>query len=107
MEQFVSLLSPYAPHICEELWQALGHEATLAYEPWPKFDPELAKDDLIDIPVQFKGKLRTKIQVPPDISKDDLEQAALSDAKVQEHLAGKEIVKTIVVPGRLVNFVVK
>ena len=107
MEQFVLLLSPYAPHIAEELWQALGHSESLAYETWPKFHAELAKDDLIEVPVQFKGKVRTKIQVPPDISKDDLEQAALADVKVQEQLAGKEILKTIVVPGRLVNFVVK
>ena len=107
MEQFVLLLSPYAPHIAEELWQALGHSDTLAYQPWPKFDAELAKDDLVEIPVQFKGKLRAKIKVPPDISKADLEKAALAEEKVQEQLAGKEIIKTIVVPGRLVNFVVK
>ena len=106
MEQFVLLLSPYAPHIAEELWQALGHSESLAYETWPKFDAELAKDDLIEVPVQFKGKVRTKIQVPPDISKDDLEQAALADVKVQEQLAGKDILKTSVVPGRLLNFVV-
>jgi len=107
MEQFVLLLSPYAPHIAEELWQVLGHDRTLAYEHWPAFEADLAKDETIEIPVQFKGKLRTKIQVPPEISKEDLEQAALSDAKVQELLDGKEIVKTIVVPGRLVNFVVR
>ena len=107
MQQFVLLLSPYSPHIGEELWAFLGGGDTLAYEPWPKFDPELAKDDLIEIPVQIKGKLRAKIQVPPDTSKEDLEQAALNDPKVQELLAGKQIVKTIAVPGRLVNFVVK
>ena len=107
MEQFVLLLSPYAPHICEELWQALGHSETLAYQPWPEFNPDLAKDDTIEIPVQIKGKLRAKIQVPADISAEDLKQAALADPRIQELLEGKQIVKEIVVPGRLVNFVVK
>ncbi|MCA9268242.1 MAG: leucine--tRNA ligase, partial [Planctomycetales bacterium] len=91
MEPFVLLLAPYAPHMAEELWQALGHGQSLAHTPWPKFDPLLAKEDAIEIPVQIKGKLRAKISVPPDTSKDDLEQAALADAKVQELLAGQTV----------------
>jgi len=107
MEKLVLMLSPYAPHICEELWQVLGHDSTLAYEPWPDFDEALTQENEIEIPVQIKGKTRAKIMVPADISKDDLEAAAQADEKVTDLLAGKEIVKTIVVPGRLVNFVVQ
>jgi len=107
MESFLLLLSPFAPHISEELWSLLGHQETLAYKPWPKFDPELARESSVEIPVQVLGKVRAKISVSPDISKDDLEAAAKADEKIVELLAGKTIVKTIVVPGRLVNFVVK
>jgi len=107
MEKFVLLLAPMAPHIAEELWQVLGHNQTLAYEPWPQFDEALTKDDKVEIPIQIKGKLRHKIQVPADIDKAALEELALNDAKVQELLSDKQVVKTIVVPGRLVNFVVK
>jgi leucyl-tRNA synthetase len=107
MERFVLLLSPFAPHIAEELWQALGHTHSLAHEPWPEFDPELAKEDLIEIPVQINGKLRSKILVPPDTDAKQLEAAARADARTMELLAGKQIVKVIPVPGRLINFVVK
>ena len=107
MERFVLLLSPFAPHICEELWELLGNESTLAYEPWPEFDEALTKDETIEIPVQIKGKVRAKISVAPDVSKEDLEAAARADEKIAKELKGKEVVKTIVVPGRLVNFVVK
>jgi leucyl-tRNA synthetase len=107
MEQFVLLLSPFAPHFGEELWGLLGHDATLAYEPWPPCDESYLIESTIEIPVQVLGKLRGKIQVPPDISKDDLIAAAKADDKVRPWLEGKTIVKEIVVPGRLVNFVVK
>ena len=107
MESFVLLLSPFAPHIAEELWQLLGHKETLAYEPWPEFDEALTKDDMVEIPVQIKGKLRGRITVPADMGRTELEEAAKSDEKIATHLAGKQIVKTVVVPGRLVNFVVK
>ncbi len=107
MEKFVLLLSPFAPHIAEELWQALGHRDSLAHEPWPKFDPSLAKKDTVEIPVQINGKLRAKITVASGADAAILESAARSDERVQELLSGKQVVKVIVVPGRLVNFVVK
>ncbi|MEZ6114978.1 MAG: leucine--tRNA ligase [Pirellulaceae bacterium] len=107
MEPFVLLLSPMAPHLAEELWQLLGHDTTLAYEPWPEFDEAMTKDSSIEIPVQINGKLKSKVTVAADATKEDLEAAAKADEKIAEQLASKQIVKAIVVPGRLVNFVVK
>jgi leucyl-tRNA synthetase len=107
IEKLVLLLSPFAPHIAEELWQALGHKQSLAYEPWPEFDPALAKEDTVEVPVQINGKLRSKITVASDVDKNQLESAARADEKVRDLLGGKHVVKVIVVPGRLVNFVIK
>jgi leucyl-tRNA synthetase len=107
MEKLVLLLSPFAPHLAEELWQLLGHEKTLAYEPWPTYDEDLIKEDTIEVPVQVNGKLRSLIRVPAGADKAEIEAAARADARIEELLAGKTIVKIVVVPGRLVNFVVK
>ena len=107
MEQFVLLLSPFAPHIAEELWQVLGHDRTLAYEPWPVCDQSLLVEDEVEIPVQFKGKVKAKVKVPADADQAKIEEIARADDKVAALLDGKEVIKTIVVPGRLVNFVVK
>ncbi|MBA4188899.1 MAG: leucine--tRNA ligase [Planctomycetaceae bacterium] len=106
LEPFVLLLAPYAPHVAEELWQALGHKTTLAYEPWPKFDPELAKADEIEIPVQVNGKLKTVLKVPAEIDDAALEAAAMADEKVKEALAGKLVKKVIVKSKKMVNLVV-
>mgnify|MGYP000942073260 CR=1 FL=1 len=107
MEKLTQLLSPFAPHLAEELWEALGHKRTLAYEPWPQYDPAMLREDTLEIPVQVNGKLRAKIQVAADCDKDTLEAAARDNPRVAELLVGKTIVKTIVVPGRMVNYVVK
>jgi leucyl-tRNA synthetase len=107
LEKFVLLLSPFAPHIAEELWQALGHSGSLAYEPWPQFDPALAKEDTVEVPVQINGKLRSKITVATGADQAALEAAARVDEKVRDLLHRKDVVKVIVVPGRLVNFVIK
>lgn len=107
MEQFVLLLSPFAPHLGEELWELLGHDTTLSYEPWPKCDESYLIESTIEIPVQVLGKLRGKVQVPPDISEEDLIEVAKNDEKVKPWLEGKTIIKVIIVAGRLVNFVVK
>jgi leucyl-tRNA synthetase len=107
MESFVLLLSPMAPHIGEELWRALGYAKSLAYEPWPKYEEALTRDAMIEIPVQINGKVRARIDVPADISKSELLAMAKADERVQAILEGKQIDKKIVVPGRLVNFVVK
>jgi len=107
LEKFVLLLSPFAPHIAEELWHALGHSTTLAHEQWPEFDPALAREDTIEVPVQINGKVRSKINVPAEADKSALETAARADERIDELLRGKQVVKTVVVPGRLVSFVVK
>ena len=105
MEKLVLLLAPFAPHMAEELWEALGHTTTLAYEPWPTFDEAALKEDTIEIPIQINGKLRGKISVSADADKAALEAAARSDAKIAELLAGKTNMKAVVVPRRMVSFV--
>jgi leucyl-tRNA synthetase len=105
IDPFVLLLSPFAPHLAEELWHALGHPATLAYEPWPSYDEALTRHDEIEVPVQVNGKLRSKVTVPADADQKALETAALADERIQELLAGKSPKKVIVVKGKLVNVV--
>jgi leucyl-tRNA synthetase len=106
METFTLLLAPMAPHLAEELWELLGHEETLAYAPWPTFDPELLKDDETVIPVQVNGKLRVRVVVPSNADRGDIEAAAWADERIKALLAGKTLRKIIVIPGKLVNFVV-
>ena len=106
LETFVLLLSPFAPHLAEELWRALGHQNTLAYHPWPTHDPALTKADEIEVPVQINGKVRSKVTVPAGIGEADLREIALADERIQELIAGKQIRKVIVVPRKLVNIVV-
>ncbi len=105
MESFVLLLSPFAPHIAEELWLTLGHENSLAYEAWPKFDEALTVDSTVEIPVQIMGKIKSKIVVARGMSKDDLLATAKADPKIMALLEGKTIRKEIAVPDRLVNIV--
>jgi leucyl-tRNA synthetase len=106
METFVLLLAPMAPHLAEELGQILGHEKTLAYEPWPGYDPALLKDDEVEVPVQVNGKLRARVLVPADADGTAIEAAARQDERIVALLDGKTIRKVVVVPGKLVNFVV-
>jgi leucyl-tRNA synthetase len=103
----VLLLAPFAPYLAHELWEMLGENGSLIRESWPKYDPALAKEDEIEIPVQVNGKLRGLIVVPVDTPKEKLEQLALADPKIQGLIAGKQVVKVIVVPGKLVNIVVR
>ncbi|MGL4943409.1 MAG: leucine--tRNA ligase [Thermoguttaceae bacterium] len=107
MEKFLLVLAPLAPHIAEELWQLLGHKTTLAYEPFPAFDEDAIRETELEIPVQIGGKLRSKIVVAADATEDDMERLARADEKIAELLAGKTVVKKIIVRGKMVNFVVK
>jgi leucyl-tRNA synthetase len=107
VQSLVLLLAPFAPHLCEELWRVLGHGESLACTPWPIFDPDLAIDDQREYVVQLNGRVRHKIVADADIAADMLLALTKADRRVKELLAGKEIVKEIAVPGRLVNFVVR
>ena len=107
LETFVLCLAPFAPHLGEELWEFLGHDKSLAYEPWPKYDPAALVEDEIEIPVQVLGKLRGRIKVPVSATPADMEAAAKANADVARFLDGKTIVKVIAVPKRMVNFVVR
>jgi leucyl-tRNA synthetase len=106
LETFVLLLSPFAPHLAEELWSALGHTKSIAYEPWPSYDPALTKSDEKEIPIQVNGKLRAKITVISDIDDESLKKLALADQRIRDLVEGKTIKKIIVVPGKLVNIVI-
>jgi leucyl-tRNA synthetase len=103
----VLLLAPFAPHLAHELWEMLGEKGSLLRAPWPRYDPALAKEEEIEIPVQINGKLRGLIVVPVDSSKEIIHERALSDDKIKSAIAGKQVVKVIVVPGRLANVVVR
>ncbi len=108
IEALVVMLAPFSPHVAEELWEGLWHAGgLLKAAPWPIADPELAKKEELEIPVQVNGKLRSRVVVAPDISEEDLRAMALADAKVQSFIDGHQVVKVIVVPQRLVNVVVK
>jgi leucyl-tRNA synthetase len=103
----VLLLAPFAPYLASELWEILGEEGSLLRAPWPKYDPELAKEEELEIPVQVNGKVRGKIIVSADADNAILQERALADEKVKAAIVGKQIVKVIMVPGKLVSVVVK
>ncbi len=105
LERFVLVLAPFAPHLAEELWSRLGHERSLAWEPWPEHDPSMLVADTIEYPVQILGKMRGKITVPAGADAKAVEAAALADEKIAALLAGKTVRKLIVVPGKIVNIV--
>jgi leucyl-tRNA synthetase len=105
LEPLVLMVAPLAPHIGEELWQRLGHEESLAYEPFPEPDPAYLVDDEVEIPVQVNGKVRSRVRVSVDADAEALESAARADDRVRGLLEGVEIRKVVAVPGRLVNFV--
>jgi leucyl-tRNA synthetase len=107
LEPFALLLSPFAPHLAEELWSILGHSESLAYAAWPTWDEKYLIESEIEIPVQINGKLRAKILVPAGADAATLQSLAEANATIQPQLAGKQIVKVVAVPGRMVNFVVK
>ena len=104
---FLRVLSPYAPHIAEELWERLGETGLLAHAAWPKHDEALCRDETNTIVVQVNGRVRASLEVPLDMGKDELENIAVADERVQKHIDGKSVARVIVVPGRLVNVVVK
>jgi leucyl-tRNA synthetase len=106
-EGFVKLLSPYAPHLGEELWRNLGHSGTIAYEPWPAYSEEFCRDDSCTVVVQINGKIRDKFEASTGTDRATLEKTALAAPGALKHLAGKTPVKIIVVPDKLVNIVAR
>ena len=107
MDVFARLLSPYAPHLAEELWAKIGNAPCVSLAKWPEYDERLTVSETVTVPVQFSGKVREKLELPAGLDKDALLAAVMADQAVKRRLEGKTIVKTIVVPGKLVNLVVK
>ena len=101
----LTVLSPMAPHLCEELWSLIGHTTTLSHQAWPTFDPTALATDTLTVVVQVAGKLRGKIEVAADADEESVKQAAMSEENVAKHLEGKTVRKVIYVPGKLVNIV--
>jgi leucyl-tRNA synthetase len=104
-EPLVLMLAPLAPHVCEELWERLGHAESLSHEPWPSYDEQYLVDDTMTIVVQVMGKKRAELEVSAAATKDELEAIALADVKVAKFIEGKTVRKVIYVPGKLVNIV--
>jgi leucyl-tRNA synthetase len=107
LEPFVKLLSPFAPHLAEELWSTLGHESTITYEPWPEFDAAMLQASTVEVVVQVNGKVRSRLSVAVDAPDAELEARARADEAVRKHIDGKNVLKAIVVKNKLVNLVVQ
>ena len=107
VEPLALMMAPVAPHIAEEMWQRLGHEGGVTYESFPSWDEKWLVDETIELPVQVMGKVRGRINVAADASREDIEAAALADERIAAQIAGKTVAKIIVVPGRMVNIVAK
>jgi len=105
--KLVLLLAPFAPYLAHELWEMVGEQGSLLRMPWPKYDAALAKEEEIEIPVQVNGKLRGRVVVPADATEEFVLQRALAEEKVRAAIAGKQLLKKIYVPGKMVNLVVK
>ena len=105
LEPFILVLAPFAPHLAEELWNRLGHDDTLTYEPWPAHDEELVRDAEVEIAVQVLGKIKGRVMVPTDADEETIKQVAMAEPRVAKAIEGKTIRKVIVVKGRLVNIV--
>lgn len=105
LEPLAILVSPYAPHIAEELWEKLGHSESIATAPFPKFEASYLVESNKEYPISFNGKMRFKLELPLDLSKDEIEAAVMAHQKTQEQLQGRTPKKVIVVPGKIVNIV--
>ena len=106
VETFVLLLSPFAPHLAEELWSRLGHADSLAYAPWPSFDPAMLVDDTVELPVCINGKVKERIEVPQGADAAVVEAVVRGHERVIKLLGDKPIKKVVYVPGKMVNLVV-
>jgi leucyl-tRNA synthetase len=107
LSTLVLMLSPVSPHVCEELWAMLGHAGGLSTQKWPAFREDLTREEQLEVIVQINGRVRGKMLVESGLSDDELGERATSDPRIKELLRGKEIMKVIVIPNKLVNIVVK
>jgi leucyl-tRNA synthetase len=107
LHPLILLLAPFAPYLAAELWEQMGGTGALLRHPWPKFDENLAREDEAEVPVQVNGKLRAVVRIPMGADNEVLQNSALAEEKVQAAIAGKQIVKVVIVPGKLINIVVK
>jgi leucyl-tRNA synthetase len=105
-EALIRMLAPFAPHMCEELWEALGHPGGIVAAGWPSYDDAVARASEIVVPVQVNGKVRGRITVAADATEDQLREAALADPQVKAHIAAKTVNKVVVAKGKLVSIVV-
>ena len=107
MESFLLLMAPFIPHICEELWEVMGHKPSIFNQSWPAFDRNAIQEELVEIVIQINNKVRSHLSVPVDVSDDELKRRVLNDERIKAFLDGKKIINTIIVPNKLVNIVVK
>jgi leucyl-tRNA synthetase len=107
LEKLILLLSLFAPHICEELWERAGHKTILARTPWPDYDPDLVREDMVTIVVQVNGKVRERFEAPADLAEADMEKEALELSRIRDILSGKKVIRVICVKNKLVNIVVE
>ena len=105
LEQLLILISPYAPHITEELWSKLGHSESIATAPFPKFEEKYLVESEKEYPVSFNGRMRFKLNLPLDMTKDEIEKIVMAHEKTQEQLQGRTPKQVIIVPGRIINIV--
>jgi leucyl-tRNA synthetase len=107
LETLALILAPFAPYVSQEIWDELGKQSPVFRQPWPAFDPELAREDEAEIVVQVNGKVRSRVFAPFGTPKEEIEARALADDKLKPFVEGKQVVKIIAVPDKLVNIVVK
>ena len=105
MEKAVLLISPFAPHLAEELWQQLGHEVCVVETPWPSYDAALAQEEEYEIVIQVNGRVRGHIRIREELDKEELLKQALTDPRIASLVASQRIAKTVVVPKKLINIV--
>jgi leucyl-tRNA synthetase len=106
-EKLLLMLSPFAPHLAEELWEKLGHAPSIQNAPWPMFDLTLCEQDEIEVPVQINGKVRGKLRIKPGTNEQDVLTLFHADAKLEGHIEGKALVKTVWVQDKILTLVVR
>ena len=107
LKSFIGILCPFAPHLCEELWEMLGEKSLLSVSPWPAYDEAKTVDSVVEIGVQVNGKFRGTVCVPADATKEQIAEIVKADEKIAALIEGKNVVKEIIVPGKIANIIVK